>query len=187
MNVDWKKRVHIIIGTDEESDWTCVDRYFKTEEMPELGFAPDAEFPAIHGEKGITTFDIELQGEAKGIEDSNADVTLTAFESGQRYNMVPDEAVAHLKVKSSNSEVTERYQQYLEAHELVGNSELEGDSLVLRLKGKAVHGMDPSIGLNAGLFLLHFLRGLELDAQAAKFVDLSERYLFESHFGKKWV
>jgi hypothetical protein len=23
--------------------------------MPALGFAPDAEFPAIHGEKGITT------------------------------------------------------------------------------------------------------------------------------------
>ena len=45
--------------------------------------------------------------------------------------------------------------------------------------------MDPSIGLNAGLFLLHFLRGLELDTQAAKFVDLSERYLFESHFGEK--
>ncbi|MDT4010817.1 MULTISPECIES: dipeptidase PepV [Staphylococcus] len=185
MNVDWKKRVHIIIGTDEESDWTCVDRYFKTEEMPELGFAPDAEFPAIHGEKGITTFDIELAGEAKDSTDTNSEVTLLSFESGQRYNMVPDEAVAHLKVKNNNSEVTERYQQYLEAHELVGNSELEDDKLVLRLKGKAVHGMDPSIGLNAGLFLLHFLRGLELDTQAAKFVDLSERYLFESHFGEK--
>ena len=49
MKVDWKKRIHIIIGTDEESDWKCTDRYFKTEEMPTLGFAPDAEFPAIHG------------------------------------------------------------------------------------------------------------------------------------------
>lgn len=51
MNVDWKKRIHMIIGTDEESDWKCTDRYFQTEEMPTLGFAPDAEFPAIHGEK----------------------------------------------------------------------------------------------------------------------------------------
>ena len=23
-----------------------------------MGFAPDAEFPCIHGEKGITTFDL---------------------------------------------------------------------------------------------------------------------------------
>ena len=51
MKVDWKKRIHIIIGTDEESDWKCTERYFQTEEMPTLGFAPDAEFPAIHGEK----------------------------------------------------------------------------------------------------------------------------------------
>ena len=58
MKVDWKKRIHIIIGTDEESDWKCTERYFQTEEMPTLGFAPDAEFPAIHGEKGITTFDL---------------------------------------------------------------------------------------------------------------------------------
>ncbi len=58
MNVNWKKRIHIIIGTDEESDWKCTDRYFETEEMPVLGFAPDAEFPAIHGEKGISTFDV---------------------------------------------------------------------------------------------------------------------------------
>ena len=40
MNVDWKKRIHMIIGTDEESDWKCTDRYFQTEEMPTLGFAP---------------------------------------------------------------------------------------------------------------------------------------------------
>ena len=53
MNVDWKKRIHMIIGTDEESDWKCTDRYFKTEEMPTLGFAPDAEFPCIHGEKAL--------------------------------------------------------------------------------------------------------------------------------------
>ena len=45
MKVDWKKRIHIIIGTDEESDWKCTERYFQTEEMPTLGFAPDAEFP----------------------------------------------------------------------------------------------------------------------------------------------
>src|SRR5437764_1424255 len=41
------KRVRMIIGTDEESNWRCVNRYFQTEEMPTLGFAPDADFPII--------------------------------------------------------------------------------------------------------------------------------------------
>lgn len=41
------KNVRMIIGTDEESEWRCVDHYFKHEKMPELGFAPDADFPII--------------------------------------------------------------------------------------------------------------------------------------------
>lgn len=43
----------MIIGTDEESDWRCVDHYFKHEAMPQIGFAPDADFPIIHAEKGL--------------------------------------------------------------------------------------------------------------------------------------
>ena len=48
----------MIIGTDEESDWRCVNHYFKHEEMPTVGFAPDADFPIIFAEKGISDFDL---------------------------------------------------------------------------------------------------------------------------------
>ena len=48
----------MIIGTDEESNWRCVDHYFQHEEMPTMGFAPDADFPIIHAEKGISDFDL---------------------------------------------------------------------------------------------------------------------------------
>ena len=50
------KRVRMIIGTDEESDWRCVEHYFQEEEMPDMGFAPDADFPIIFAEKGISGF-----------------------------------------------------------------------------------------------------------------------------------
>lgn len=53
MQLPLSKRVRIIIGTDEESDWRCVDHYFKHEKMPDIGFAPDADFPIINAEKGI--------------------------------------------------------------------------------------------------------------------------------------
>lgn len=49
------KRVRLIVGADEESGFRCMDRYFETEEMPTLGFAPDADFPIIHAEKGIAS------------------------------------------------------------------------------------------------------------------------------------
>ena len=43
----------MIIGTDEETGFRCVDHYFKQEEMPTIGFAPDADFPLINAEKAL--------------------------------------------------------------------------------------------------------------------------------------
>ena len=183
MKVDWKKRIHIIIGTDEESDWKCTDRYFKTEEMPTLGFAPDAEFPAIHGEKGITTFDL-VQNEVT--EDTDEpDYELLKFESGQRYNMVPDYAKAEVLVKENMTDVIQNFENFLQQNQLQGESTVDSGILILTIEGKAVHGMDPSLGVNAGLFLLKFLASLNLNKSAKDFVEFNERYLIESHFGEK--
>ena len=183
MNVDWKKRIHMIIGTDEESDWKCTDRYFQTEEMPTLGFSPDAEFPAIHGEKGITTFDL-IQDQINE-EVDEPDYELLNFESGQRYNMVPDHAEARVLVKENMTDVIQNFEYFVEQNELQGESTVDSGILILTVEGKAVHGMDPSLGVNAGLYLLKFLSSLNLDKSAKDFVEFNNRYLFDSHFGEK--
>lgn len=82
------KRVRMIIGTDEESGFRCVDRYFEKEEMPTIGFAPDADFPLINAEKGIATLEFTL------INHMQADEQLISFHAGKRTNMVPDVAEA---------------------------------------------------------------------------------------------
>ena len=183
MKVNWKKRIHIIIGTDEESDWQCTERYFKTEEMPTLGFAPDAEFPAIHGEKGISTFDVVQNDKAE--DKDEPEYELISFASGQRYNMVPDEAIAKLAVKENMTDVIQKFEQFLSDNNIDGESIVDSGVLVLKVYGKAVHGMDPSIGVNAGLYLLNFLAELNLDKTAENFTQFSEQYLFNSHFGEK--
>ena len=62
-----------------------------------LRFCSRCRIPAIHGEKGITTFDL-VQNEVT--EDTDEpDYELLKFESGQRYNMVPDYAKAEVLVK----------------------------------------------------------------------------------------
>ncbi|AVQ33293.1 dipeptidase PepV [Staphylococcus muscae] len=183
MKVDWKKRIHIIIGTDEESDWKCTDRYFETEEMPSIGIAPDAEFPLIHGEKGITTFDIKQTTLAQ--DDDEPEIELHLFNAGERYNMVPDEAKADLLVKENMTHTIQQFEAFLSEHHLTGNHEVENGILKLTVYGKAVHGMDPSIGVNAGLYLLHFLNTLHLDQTAHNWTAFSERYLYDSHFGEK--
>ncbi|CAM5507401.1 dipeptidase PepV [Bacillus safensis FO-36b] [Bacillus safensis subsp. safensis] len=85
------KKIRMIIGTDEESDWRCVDHYFKHEAMPQIGFAPDADFPIIHAEKGIIDAVVSFTYQQTA---NHQRYTLKQFTSGMRLNMVPDEAAA---------------------------------------------------------------------------------------------
>ncbi len=49
------KRVRLILGLNEENDWKCIHYYKKHEEVPSVGFSPDADFPCIYSEKSILT------------------------------------------------------------------------------------------------------------------------------------
>ena len=71
-------RVRLIVGTDEEHGSSCMVRYCETEELPDIGFTPDAEFPCIFAEKGIYQVHFE--------ETSSGKFTL---HGGSAANMVP--------------------------------------------------------------------------------------------------
>ena len=57
-NYKLDKRVRLILGLNEENDWKCIERYKKTEEMPDIAFSPDANFPCIYAEKTIESLDL---------------------------------------------------------------------------------------------------------------------------------
>lgn len=52
-NISINKRVRLILGLNEERDWKCIDYYKEHEEIPSIGFSPDADFPCIYAEKGL--------------------------------------------------------------------------------------------------------------------------------------
>lgn len=52
-NYKLNKRVRLILGLNEENDWKCIERYKETEEIPDISFSPDANFPCIYAEKTI--------------------------------------------------------------------------------------------------------------------------------------
>ncbi len=54
-NLKINARVRLILGINEEKDWKCIEHYKQTEEIPTIGFSPDADFPCIYAEKGIAT------------------------------------------------------------------------------------------------------------------------------------
>lgn len=173
-----KKRVRLIIGTDEESDWRCVERYFQHEEMPDMGFAPDADFPIIIAEKGIA--DLELVQNVSPAKMESADITLISFTAGLRYNMVPDYAKAVLDMKDRHTEIIQIFEDYLERHEVTGNYYVESGYSVLELQGKAAHGSEPEKGKNAGLILAEFLALLELDQNGKTFVTTAGQLFGDS-------
>ncbi|RLL44847.1 dipeptidase PepV [Oceanobacillus piezotolerans] len=162
------KRVRLIIGTDEESDWRCVDHYFSKEEMPTTGFVPDADFPIIYAEKGIVDVDV-VQAESPGVSDSP--FVLTSFQSGRRYNMVPDYAEAHLSFQDGINNYDKAYLDYLEENNIEGTASAQDGELVFTLVGKSAHGAEPNDGINAGIYLARFLVNLELDEAGKTYTE----------------
>ncbi|MBS4191688.1 dipeptidase PepV [Bacillus sp. FJAT-49705] len=178
------KRVRMIIGTDEESDWRCVDHYFKHEEMPAMGFAPDADFPIIYAEKGISDFDIVQKADSLN-EDEESQVEVISFHSGRRYNMVPDFAKAILVVQYEHTEVIQKYADFLKLHDLKGKYYIENGDLILEAEGISAHGMEPNNGKNAGLYMAEFLSTLNIDAKAQHYFQFTADSFREDSRGKK--
>ncbi|WEZ17658.1 dipeptidase PepV [Bacillus safensis] len=164
------KKIRMIIGTDEESDWRCVDHYFKHEAMPQIGFAPDADFPIIHAEKGIidATLSFTYQQTA-----NHQRYTLKQFTSGMRLNMVPDEAAAIVTAAQEHDAelIKTAFEAYLADHQLSGEVKSAADGLHFTLKGVSVHAMEPAHGTNAGIHMANFLCGHELDEQGLSFTS----------------
>jgi succinyl-diaminopimelate desuccinylase len=176
-----EKRVRMIIGTDEESNWRCVEHYFKHEEMPSIGFAPDADFPIINAEKGIADYDIVLPF---SVIEEQADITLLSFQSGRRYNMVPDFASAVLTFDGEKTDILQRYSDFLQKIGLKGKYFIDNGELHLELEGVSAHGMEPKNGKNAGLLLTTFLNELDLDTSAKRYIDFAVNFLFDQSRGE---
>jgi succinyl-diaminopimelate desuccinylase len=168
LNLPLSKRVRMIIGTDEESEWRCVDHYFKQEEMPTIGFAPDADFPIIYAEKGI--IDVKLSVHLHHLS-GNGKTMLTSFQAGRRFNMVPDYAKAILKNGEHKVDIETSFKTFLQNEGVNGVVKVQNNNLILELEGISAHAMEPNNGVNAGMLLAKFLQRQDLDEKGKYFVD----------------
>ena len=179
LGVKWNKRVRVIIGSDEETGFRCVEAYFKHEEQPASGFTPDAMFPLVYAEKARATFDHKLKFV---IEDGNYNYKLVKFNGGQVLNMVIASAKAELV--GEVSDIKEKFENFLAQEKLDGEVTVE-DTIKLTLKGKAAHGSTPQYGINGATKLAEFLSTLGLDNNGKNFVDYIVEKLANDPFGEK--
>lgn len=145
--VQLKTKVRLIYGLDEESDWRCMDHYFKKEPLPLGGFTPDADYPLIYAEKGLMCFDLDKPRELKK---EGAAVVVRHFSGGQRVNMVPDGCRVVLDVNDNNvNEVAQRLVAEAEATGILADVDVEDRSVVLNVQGISAHASTPERGINA--------------------------------------
>ncbi len=158
------KKIKLIMGCDEESGSRCLEYYFKKNPMPEFGFSPDACFPCINGEKAHFHYNILGTLTSKSV--------ITSFNSGERYNIVPDEARMTLSI-----DLKDKYLSYLKSHGLKG--EVDGDTYIAY--GVSAHAMSPEKGVNAIFTLINFL-----DEEApCEFTNYMTKYIINDTSGIK--
>ena len=179
LGVKWNKRVRVIVGSDEETGFRCVEAYFKHEEQPASGFTPDAMFPLVYAEKARATFDHKLKFVS---EDGEYNYKLVKFKGGQVLNMVIASAIAELV--GEVSDIKEKFENFLAQEKLDGEVIVE-NAIKLTLKGKAAHGSTPQYGVNAATKLAEFLSTLGLDNNGKNFVDYIVEKLANDPFGEK--
>ncbi|MEK4486780.1 dipeptidase PepV [Psychrobacillus sp. FSL H8-0484] len=160
--IELSKKVRLIIGTDEESGFRCVKRYFEEEQMPEIGFAPDADFPIINAEKGIADLIFTQTG-------STETETIQFFQAGKRTNMVPDEAFAY--VFGGAHTIKQKFNEFAKEHGITGEVVQEGPVVKVLVHGKSAHAMEPNDGINAGILLAKFLKTISLTPHSKAFVE----------------
>lgn len=53
LGIKFKRKVRIVLGTDEESGMSDMEYYLSKEPIPAMGFTPDCKFPVVYGENGF--------------------------------------------------------------------------------------------------------------------------------------
>ena len=170
------KRVRLILGLDEETNWVGLRYYLENEEMPDFSFTPDGDFPLINGEKGILVFDV-----AKKFAKTNATgLEFRSFRGGEAENMVP--GFARVIVKSDKKGEYDKIREKAKYFEELKGEEIGirpiGKSLELTAEGVPAHGAHPEMGRNAISIMMDFLGMLDFTSDdVSDFIEFYNKYI----------
>ncbi|AFM41851.1 dipeptidase, putative [Desulfosporosinus acidiphilus SJ4] len=173
-----KKRVRLILGTDEESGWADMDYYLKKEEVPNIGFAPDAEFPLIHAEKGILHLELK-----KAFKESLPH--LVSIRGGERANVVPD--ICEVTLRGFDHEFIAQSINtgtFPEGVSAQLKDQVDSQDLILAFKGIGAHGSLPQNGKNAVLYALNYLLQLPLSPEEQNILEFILKHPGRGFFGE---
>ncbi len=177
--VKLSKKIRIIFGLDEESGWEGLNYYLKHEKAPNVAFTPDADFPAIHGEKGILIFDLVKDFKNKSNDEG---VRVLSITGGNRPNMVPDYCEAHLVC---DTQLKKKLDEYIKKNNVKLNITEMKDRVIIKSYGVSAHGSLPENGENAVSQMILFLNTLNLSkGDISDFIRLYSNKIGMQYYGQ---
>lgn len=158
MGIPLSKKIRLIVGANEETDWKCMDYYFGVKKMtpPQISFTPDAEFPLNHAEKGVFQYQL--------VTDLKEKIELSG---GNAYNSVAESASALLPAGLEET-VRERMPKWEEATSCKISCETEKQGVRLSVRGFAAHAASPAKGINAVSGMMYMIADLGLEGELSE-------------------
>ena len=153
-----KRKVRVILGTDEEKGSSGVEHYLAVEGAPELAFTPDAEYPVVNSEMGILQATYRQQGPFA-----------IRVSVGSAANVIPGAVTVKLPQQAETVPVPEGF-----------SAEFAGDTITVT--GRGGHASMPENAKNALLAAINLLSWQDLPEPDASLVKgLSDCWAFDLH------
>ena len=162
-----KKSIRLILGCDEESGWEDMAYYGAHEQIPDIGFSPDASFPLINTEKGMLKLILRAPAAETGLK-------ILEFATGDRMNVIPGECRVLVE---GGAETAAKAAAYAEKTGLPYTAEATEQGVWLTALGIPGHSAYPEGRRNAIGMMLLLLRELGAEGPVA---ELAERVGMES-------
>ena len=156
-NYKLNKRVRLILGLNEENDWKCIEHYKKVEELPTVGFSPDADFPCIYAEKSILSCYIkeDYKNNFDKIKIKDIDCNNNAL------NVVPKFCSLVLEINEQKIDINDlikTLKQFITENNFeIDIYKLSKIEVKLTSYGVGAHAAHPDLGINAISRLLPIL------------------------------
>lgn len=144
-NITGSRRIRAVFGCGEEIGSDDLTVYYAKEGLPIMGFTPDCSYGICYAEKGILHLELSARR-----SDSSA---ISRFLAGTAVNAVPGTARAWLCLNPQKRKQLSELTKDLSHITLKDQGEL----FEICCQGKAAHGAEPELGVNAASTLIRLL------------------------------
>jgi len=185
-NYKIKKRVRLILGLNEERDWKCINYYKTHEEIPTIGFSPDANFPCIYAEKSILTCYLKM--DYTDLLDSS--IVIKEIDTNDNaINVVPKICSITLKINQNKllmCDFISNLKQIISKYEFeIDIYKISEEEIKITSHGIQAHSAHPELGSNAISALIVVLNDIfKFYDILTDIFDFFAKYINTDYYGK---